>query len=381
MGPPDVVAPPPGNPRFPLLDSLRAIAALSVFASHVLLVALGARVPGIFGALGSGVTIFFVISGFLLYRPYVAARLDGRPGPRLPVYLRRRAVRIFPAYWLALTVLTIYPGLGDNFGHDSWIYYGLLQEWYPHLQTDGLPQAWSLSVEVAWYAMLPILGGRAWMLRRRPDLRSSLRAELALIAALAGIRLLYEPVRTPSLDTAFYYLDWFLAGMTLAVLSAAIAGRRTAPRAVVAIERHPNLCWLTAFGVYCTFAFRLDHHPPTFGDHLAQGLFALLVVLPAVFAGSGQGLTRALLRNRVLAWLGLISYGLYLWHVPIVLKLGQMAWVGSSPLGKLATLTFASLALTVACAALSYYLLERPLLRLKSSRRSPVRPAPVRGQA
>ncbi len=371
MPTPEAVAPPPGNPRFPLVDSLRAIAALAVIAGHILLVALGARVPGIFGALGSGVTVFFVISGFLLYRPYVAARLGDRDGPRVRQYARRRMLRILPAYWLALTVLSIYPGLEGNFGHDSWIYYGLLQYWFPHLQTHGLPQAWSLSVEATWYLGLPMIGGVAWAFTRARRRASALGLEIGLLAGLAAIRLVYEGLRTPALDTAFYYLDWFLAGMALAVLSAACDQRRARPRAVVALERHPNLCWLAAFGTYCTFAFRLAHHPPTFGDHLAEGLFALLIVAPAVFVGSGQGLVRAVLRNRLLAWLGLVSYGLYLWHVPILLKLGQSTAVTSSPFGTLLTLTALTLSITVACASFSYYLLERPLLRFKSARGGP----------
>jgi peptidoglycan/LPS O-acetylase OafA/YrhL len=368
---PDVVAPPAGNPRFPLVDSLRAIAALSVIASHVVLVALGTRVPGILGALGSGVTIFFVISGFLLYRPYVAARLAGRTGPRLIDFVRRRALRIIPAYWLALTVLSIYPGVAGNFGHDSWIYYGLLQNWFPRLQTHGLPQAWSLSVEVTWYALLPILACTAPLATRAVRRRSPVAAELVLLLALASVRLIYEPLRSPSLDTAFYYLDWFLVGMGLAVLSASGRPGVGPDRVVRAIERHPDLCWLAAIGVYLTFAARLAHHSPTFVNHLQQGLFAVLVVFPAVFTGSGAGVSRAVLRNRLLAWLGLISYGLYLWHVPIVLRLGRASFIGSLHSGKLAILALTTLAITVACATLSYYCLERPLLRLKHSRTGP----------
>jgi peptidoglycan/LPS O-acetylase OafA/YrhL len=353
-----------------------------VIGGHVLLVALGSRVPGIFGALGSGVTIFFVISGFLLYRPFVAGRLRGTRGPRLRDYARRRALRIIPAYWLALTALAIYPGVVGNFRSDGWIYYGLLQEWFPHLQTNGIPQAWSLSVEATFYVLLPLFGLAAWRLTRGPRLRSPLTAEIWILAGLGTIRLLYELRRSTRLDAALYYLDWFLLGMAVAVVSAAIHEHSSRRRAVVAIERHPNLCWLLAFGVYCTFAFRLDHNPPTFRDHVLEGLFALLVVLPAVFTGSGNGLVRSVLRNRVLAWLGLISYGLYLWHGSILLKLDQSSWVKSLPIDKLPALAIGTCAITLACAAASYYVVERPLLRYKRSRAARHRTlqAPVRAQ-
>jgi peptidoglycan/LPS O-acetylase OafA/YrhL len=164
------------------------------------------------------------------------------------------------------------------------------------------------------------------------------------------------------------YLDWFLAGMTLALISPAIAHRPSRPRVVAAVEQHPNLCWLLAFGVYCSVAFRLINHPPTFRDHVLLGAFGMLVVLPGVFTGSGEGLVRAALRNRVLAWLGLISYGLYLWHGPMLVKLSEVSWVRSLPGGKLVALTLTSCAVTVVCATLSYYLVERPLLRYKRAR-------------
>jgi peptidoglycan/LPS O-acetylase OafA/YrhL len=108
-----VLTPSPGNPRFPLLDATRAIAALSIVAYHVAFFA-RATEHGVSGALlsrlGVGVTIFFVISGFVLYRPMVRARWDGEPPRPLRDYASRRALRIVPAYWLALTVLAIYPG-------------------------------------------------------------------------------------------------------------------------------------------------------------------------------------------------------------------------------------------------------------------------------
>src|SRR5581483_6155210 len=86
------------------------------------------------------------------------------------------------------------------------------------------------------------------------------------------------------------------------------------------------------------------------------------------FEGGGQGLVRTVLRNRLLAWLGLISYGLYLWHGPIVLKLAQSSWLTTLFTGKLLALTLALLPITIACAAASYYFLDRPLLRYKRSR-------------
>ena len=95
------VAPPPGNPRFPLFDSLRGLAVLAVVVFHVFIVTGALNRRGIGDAvavLGSqGPILFFAISGFLLYRPWVAARAAGAPTPRLARYARRRALRILPA--------------------------------------------------------------------------------------------------------------------------------------------------------------------------------------------------------------------------------------------------------------------------------------------
>ncbi len=90
-------------PRYPLVDAIRAIAALSVLVFHAANAAYTA-VPdqdwlgAVLARFNVGVPIFFVISGFLLYRPFVAARLGGRAAPRVRDYARRRVLRLVPAY-------------------------------------------------------------------------------------------------------------------------------------------------------------------------------------------------------------------------------------------------------------------------------------------
>ncbi|HWH92968.1 MAG TPA: acyltransferase family protein, partial [Baekduia sp.] len=128
------VTPPPGNPRFPAVDGLRAVAVLAVVVTHTAFIS-GFNGHGFLGEitarLDSGVALFFVISGFLLYRPFVAGRYRGERGPKVTHYARRRVLRIVPAYWLALTVLAIWPGLAFVFTDKWWIFYGFLQNLDP----------------------------------------------------------------------------------------------------------------------------------------------------------------------------------------------------------------------------------------------------------
>ena len=125
--------------QFPLLDPLRAMAALSILVVHVALFS-GAADADIYGRflihLDIGVPFFFLLSGFLLYRPFVVARVEGTPRTPFRDYAMRRFVRIVPAYWLALTVAAIVPGFAGTFSGNWWVYYGLLQS-YPIYTPDG----------------------------------------------------------------------------------------------------------------------------------------------------------------------------------------------------------------------------------------------------
>src|SRR4051794_5593020 len=99
--------------RFPLFDGARGLAALSVLVFHVTLGgynALPSPIRELLAHLDVGVTLFFVISGFLLYRPFVLARFQGAPRPRTRSYAVRRVLRIVPGYWVALTVVALVLG-------------------------------------------------------------------------------------------------------------------------------------------------------------------------------------------------------------------------------------------------------------------------------
>jgi peptidoglycan/LPS O-acetylase OafA/YrhL len=166
--------------------------------------------------------------------------------------------------------------------------------------------------------------------------------------------------------------DWFALGMLLAVASAALAGREPGP--VRLLRRWPSSAWLVALALFWFTATQLGLGGTLFfrvttGQSLAQhalyGAIAFFLLLPAVFAGDAHGVPRRILRNRVVAWLGLISYGVFLWHHPIALKLAEAHDKGLFPSFRMLGITAATFVIAVACATASYYLLERPILRYK----------------
>ncbi len=356
------------NPRFPQIDAMRAVAALSIVAYHVAFFS-RATEHGATGALLSrlsvGVTLFFVISGFLLYRPMVRARRAGEPPRPLGDYARRRVLRIVPAYWLALTVLAIYPGLHGVFTDRWWVYYGFLQVYSADTIIQGIGPAWSLCTEAAFYVALPFLALALG--------RVSWRRELWVLGALGlasfGFRAVIYLTDGPQYltQTILGTFDGFALGMALAVVS--VAGRGPRPR--------PALMW--ALGLGCLVvaaaiagpdpAFVLTAQVPA-GEALAVralGLAtAVFLLLPAMFGGGVPG--------RLLAWLGAISYGIFLWHYPIVQRVTVGPDMEGFPGGNGWRIAAIAVPIAIACAALSYYGLERPLLRRRAGarpRRSP----------
>ena len=379
------VAPPPGSPRFGLFDSLRAIAAICVLMTHVAYTS-GANYNSAFGSLLAqltvGVPIFFIISGFLLYRPFFAARVEGREHRSLRSFARSRLLRIVPAYWLALTVLAIGPGLKGVFTEDWWIYYGFAQGYSADTVVKGLPQAWSLGVELAFYVCLPFLAVGLARLSRggRDAVRTDLLALGALVLCCQAFRVYAHLDGSPFLfQTLPATFDWFALGMALAVLSVAVAARERPPGAVRFLAARPGLSWIGAVVTFVLVATLLDlprglETEYTFAQrslqHFGFGLAAVLLCLPAVFGQEAGGLTRRLLANRGLAWLGTVSYGVFLYNLHVADWLQGHGLTELVPPGvRYGWLMLGTLLVAAACAAVSYYGLERPLLTLKHRRR------------
>jgi peptidoglycan/LPS O-acetylase OafA/YrhL len=395
---PPVVAPPPGHPRFPLLDVMRAVAVICVLLTHTGALS-GANEREWFGPytlrLGLGVTIFFLISGFLLYRPFAHVRLNGARPTRLVDFARRRLLRIFPAYWLALTLLAIWPGLPRVHSGEWWVYYGLFQAYDPSWFDKGIGAAWSLSTEVAFYLVLPLYAAAAARALAGRPRAQQVRFELVALTGLGAASVVARAlVAQADRHAAFGQAStfgitlggtfmWFTLGMALAVVSASIEGGGREPRAVRLVERRPWVPWLAAAGLFVLLSKGLGF-PRTglvslttaqvVAEYVLEGAIALCLLLPAVFGDRAGGWPRRILANRRLAWLGLISYGVFLWHLPIAVKLSGKGAAGWLPIGRFLTLTLLTAAVAIPVAAASYYVVERPLLRLKYARREKVSP-------
>jgi peptidoglycan/LPS O-acetylase OafA/YrhL len=367
--------------RFRLLDSMRAIAFVCVLVSHAAFPA-GFAVDGstmrpFFARLDVGVRIFFLISAFLLYRPFVAARLRREEPPLARAYAWRRFLRVAPAYWLALIVIEIWVGAPEVFtlAHAP-LYFGFAHIYDTQtLDIKAMPQAWTLCVEVSFYVFLPLY---AALLRR---IAGGLRTELIGAAVLFCLGLAYKlwvftmgPVTDVSL-LRFHlalpeYIDYFAIGMALTAISVAGAGGRV----LDFVARRPWVAWLAALFAFLLVSKGIGltggiHDDVTEARYLARhylyALIALALLIPAVFGNPEEGLIRRVLAWRPLLWVGLVSYGAYLYHFVVI---EQLADGGFRPIAADTTpyLWFpVALAGSLAIAAVSWYCFERPILSLK----------------
>ncbi len=379
--------PPPSlaTPHYPLLDSLRGIAALSVFVAHFLIfiapeVDASAFSP-LLTRLDPGVAIFLLLSAFLLYRPFADARLERARGPATLPFFARRVFRIVPVYWVALTAVAIYFGMDYVFTPSGApLYYGFLQIYDKSTITNGIGQAWTIAVEASFYVMLPV-----WALTMRLVRFNSRRA--FLITELTGLALLWlcsllwrwywfvvtppapglGPVKVSApLFTLPAYLDALAVGMALAVVSVALAGRERQPAVVRLIDRRPWLPWVAAAVLFWLSGIgggtvRVDSPAFYLLHQQFNVLVAVCLFLPAVFGTSDRGRLGRFLRTPALVWIATISYGFYLFHLPVMTGFARDGFIAEH--GELAffVVTFA---VTAALGAVSYYGVGRYFVRL-----------------
>ena len=408
----------PARPFFqPGIEGVRGLAAAAVLLHHVNAHTAG-TVNGITGYVVNygwlGVQAFFVVSGFLLFLPFAHASLHLLPAPSLVRYFRSRALRILPAYWLAVTVSIpliwwgqLWPALivvlsvaAVAAGCCCWermtkwmrltavavtapltaaaialtivaprpVKTGLanyvLAQFYPRVDRwIVIAPSWTLLVEVAFYVLLPLLAAATHLASRR--LTTLTRRAAAYLFALAGLipigvayRLVWDSDRQLPVPS---YIDQFALGMMLAVVVAHGAWR---PRGLVLVA---------GAAVALVGASTLEHVGPvdpvptvSFLFPLAMAVVFTLLIASVVLPRHSSPL-RSALEWRPIAWLGLISYGVYLWHWPVILFLSRHdLWTGSYALNVLIVAP-----ITLAAASASWYGVERHALRLKRAHPRP----------
>jgi peptidoglycan/LPS O-acetylase OafA/YrhL len=391
-----------GVSRLAGIEGLRAVAATSIVIYHTWLfssptdqrVGLG-PFNNVAHDLGYGVTLFFALSGFLLYRPYAAAFMRSQRPPSPRRYFRNRALRILPAYWVILlaTGLVFQSMLirhGASIDNGSGADVGLLgrnalliQNYAPGTLATGIGPAWSLAVEVVFYVALPVLALGAAVLVRRATGRGGRRlaalapAAALLVLGLFGKALAAHVVRPvgldPGWDNDWYSVlersflcqaDLFAFGMALAVVFVDWEdGRLRLPR------RWRMFAAVVAASAYVVTTTRISDSEQL-GNSSYNTLMALsltlVLALVVVAPGEAKG-TRAFLRvleHPVLIAGGLISYSMFLWHEPIVRFLHDHGLVAAGPVGLALNLVVVMVA-TTALSVLTYRFVESVALRRK----------------
>lgn len=354
---------------------MRGLAALAVVLTHVGFNS-GESLRGVLGAplarFDIGVPVFFLLSGFLLGAPYARAALGESPRPSLRRYAARRASRLLPAYWVVLTtvLLVLRPGDVDGPGDLLWQY--ALGQTYDHYRLlEGLRQVWSLGTEVAFYAVLPLLG---LALRRA----GGVAGQLGLLAALSLLGLVFAGLvhdgrlLDPHLAAQWLpaHLLWFCLGLALAVLTTRAGAASRPGLALASLAGSPGSCWLMAGGAFwlaCTpltgpRGLTLLTASEALSREVLYGLVAFLLMVPVAAGRQDEGLLRAALRSRPAVLLGRVSYGLFLWHVLVLELAGR--WLDLPTFhGRFLLLLAAVLPASLALAAASWLLVEKPLLR------------------
>ena len=370
----------PRPTHFPGLDGLRGLAILAVIAHNLQLLdspnsALGAAVEIVLDRGWVGVQLFFVLSGFLI----TGILLDTRHAlNHFRSFYARRALRIFPLYYVALTVLLVgLPWLGvPHAGHPTlvqqlpfWFY---VSNWTQAHAYDGasVSHFWSLAVEEQFYLLWPFL-----LHRCRPTAVLRVCIAVAVLAFVARVVLLHLDVDPHAIYMAS------VARMDALALGGALAAALRVPRAAAWLAPRSGTLLLVAVGMGACGAVvthgypRLSMLDESFGYAVLSIALTALVGASVTADGAGRGGPLGWLRAAPLRAVGKYSYAMYVLHRPLNDLLGVPWLVPRLPqptTSVLATVVYLGLLtlVTFLLAMLSHRWIERPFLRLKDRHRA-----------
>lgn len=407
---------PPLRPHYPCLEGIRTLGVMALFFQHtgystglqLREFSVAGREVRLFGWMGHlewGPGMFFVLSAFLLYQPFAIAAFTDRPAPAWGRFVRARLFRVVPAYWVTMVLLILFfraptgdmsaPGVKVWGWRDGIEVFTFTQVYDPPNFAHGITAAYTLNTEMVFYLLLPLFG--AWLIRasRGRSLDERLRLQLLALGALSVLafvwrQVVYGPV-DPGPNASFCtdnpssyrcaavrwfpgYLDYFCLGAAIAavVLWAMLRGEQ--PRWMRALGRHPQLLWalmVLVFAYYSTQHGTVGLETVSIAEYQIRyylvGLICLLMLLPGAIGDPDEGIVRAFLRWRPIAYTGLVSYGVYLWHQGWTDK--AIEWTSGAPLNSrpldanFLVITALAVALSILTATASWRWLEQPINR------------------
>jgi peptidoglycan/LPS O-acetylase OafA/YrhL len=384
------------------LDGARGLSCLGVAVAHVTghyspHTAAATKV----GLVGLSLVFFYVLSGFLLFLPYVRGLTAERSSATLPStrnFALHRIARILPGY-LVIFLLVNYvlrlayvenpvfqpPGTEDGTGMitDPWQLLAnltLVHTYIPRYIQTGLNPSWSLTLEYAFYSILPMLAMLLFAMRRRTDLRPFTIAVIgaSALAVLAFIGRAFVPaVNVATGITDPYVLEWgdnwaavfarsfltnadnFAVGMLAAVLIVAMqqdAVKEWLSRRVRLISA---LALLPVLMVVAVFIVMRSPYATS-----ALGLLCAVLILAMVapLARGEDSMIARWLETAPVLFVGKVSLSAYLWHFPVMLLLGRWGLLAGDTVQGMLYNVVVVLTATLLISTVTYYLVEKPVM-------------------
>jgi peptidoglycan/LPS O-acetylase OafA/YrhL len=425
VGAPQEPASPPRRKRVRIigLDGVRGLLCLMIAVTHVT-THYSPKTAATWqtGLFGFSLVYFFVLSGFLLFLPYVRNLVDERSGmPDVTDYVVHRFARIVPCYLVIFLFVNyvlqiayiqnpaIQPvGTDDGTGMITdpgqlIANLTLMQTYFPAYIQTGINPSWSLTLEYAFYASLPLLGFLLFRLRKRSTRNPFVLAALAPLILLAiGFvgRSLMPLVFAHSSTTDFILLNWgpnwaavfaksfltnadnFALGMLAAIVFVALEHGALPERIAKRVRMLSALAILPVFLVSGVLLVVANQYA-TMGVSVVAALMILVIVAPL---GRGQKTKLAVwLDIRPIRYVGAVSLSAYLWHFPMLLLLGRLGWMAGDTLPGMLRNIVLLLTCTILAATVTYYLIEKPVMnyakRLRAKKKASVstepKPAPA----
>ena len=354
--------------HIPGLDGLRALAVLAVIFYHLFPLAL----PGGY----IGVDIFFVISGFLITTLLIAEQTH-TGSISLNTFWLRRARRLLPALFVTILVISsavffirgdAMVGIGQQIlgastFSSNWVEIIVGTDYFSTTSAHLFMNFWSLAVEEQFYLLWPLAVLLLMGVIKKPRIGMVVTGLTALASAGLMAYLFYSGV---SASRVYYGTDTHLFGLMIGAFLAFWSRSVTANQALRRltqpfwnIRRRPIAAELIGAGslvvLLVLIATLSDQSPAAYNGGLLLASAATATLLVVVVGK--KGLLQKLFTIKLLEWIGIRSYGLYLWHWPLIVLLRQLL-PGSSPVW---LLPVSAIALTFGIAELSYRYLEMPI--------------------